>query len=186
MSESGPIDWMQRLVDRWHQAGAPPSELNEAIRIKQEIERLTAENRITERDKQYYIAECRRLNAEMPSAFQAGFVQAAADQKRGHRTAEDVNNMFVDWQRNADNSWPWQSHPPRSEGYYWWRMGDRIEPCKIVNVDDRFLEVWFIGEMDPLDEDQWLSEWQWLPLAPFSSQQSTVSGSPESKGDKHQ
>lgn len=43
MSESGPVDWMNRLVKRWHESGAPPSELNEAVRIKQEIERLTTE-----------------------------------------------------------------------------------------------------------------------------------------------
>ncbi len=43
MSESTPVDWMNRLVKRWHESGAPPSELNEAIRIKNEIEAMTAE-----------------------------------------------------------------------------------------------------------------------------------------------
>ena len=43
VSESTPIDWMNRLVKRWHESGAPPSELNEAVRIKNEIEAAFAE-----------------------------------------------------------------------------------------------------------------------------------------------
>ncbi len=58
----------------------------------------------------------------------------------------------------------WSHEPPTEPGYYWWRQGDRIEPCEMRLVDDDLREVWFIGEADPLAEWQWQPEWQWATL----------------------
>lgn len=63
----------------------------------------------------------------------------------------------------------WTTEPPTNCGYYWWRQGDRIEPCevRVIYIDgDAEREVWFIGESDPLAEWQWQPDWQWMPAQP--------------------
>lgn len=44
MTEIKPTEWLQKLCDRWHTSGAPPSEINKALQVKEEVEHLTAEN----------------------------------------------------------------------------------------------------------------------------------------------
>jgi hypothetical protein len=66
---------------------------------------------------------------------------------------------------NNEVSGTWQSNPPKAEGYWWWRQGDRIEPSKIVDIGDGELEVWFIGEHNPLDKQSWQPEWRWMPMS---------------------
>ena len=65
----------------------------------------------------------------------------------------------------------WTSKKPTEPGYYWWRQGDRIEPCQIKELEDsdglylpNTLEAWFIGEDDPIVQWSWLDEWFWMPL----------------------
>ena len=59
----------------------------------------------------------------------------------------------------------WTTEKPTKPGYYWWRQGDRVEPCEIRQSGhhEQHLEVWFIGESDPLVYWQWQPDWRWKP-----------------------
>jgi len=57
----------------------------------------------------------------------------------------------------------WSAEKPTEPGYYWWRQGERVEPCEIRAVEDSDLEAWFIGESDPLVEWEWQPDWKWKP-----------------------
>lgn len=81
----------------------------------------------------------------------------------------DSHERDYDWpncvdQRQDFQHREWTREKPRKPGYYWWRQGDRIEPCEIRNPMDADLEVWFVGEADPLVEWQWQPEWLWAEM----------------------
>ena len=58
----------------------------------------------------------------------------------------------------------WTSSPPVEPGYYWWKQGERIEPCEVRDIGNGHLEAWFVGESDPLDQWQWQPDWMWADM----------------------
>lgn len=58
----------------------------------------------------------------------------------------------------------WTSEPPTEPRWYWWRQGDRIEPCQITQREGGALYAWFVAERNPLAQYQWQPNWLWADM----------------------